>query len=485
MNLLRKITPKFILRFYHWILVLLAAFFYGYPSKRLTVIGVTGTTGKTTTCNLIYQILQKSDKKCALMTTANFAIGDKTWISKYKQTMLGRFKTQSFLKKAVKAGCKFAVVEVSSQGIEQFRHKGIGFDCGVFTNLFLEHIEAHKGFENYKKAKLKFFKVVKDKIVANADSKYAGEFLDFLIREKMTFGIKNENCNLRAINIKTEGVCVKFQISNDKCQMSDECEMSSVERNIDFELNMLGEYNVYNALAAISVCSLYGISLEKSAEILKKVYLHLGKMEFIDQGQDFYVIVDYAFEPNALENVYKTIALQILHTCLPVGGDFTTDATQIIQISENRETKKGRLISILGSTGGGRDVARRPKLGALAAKYADVVIVTNEDPYDDDPKEIIDQVAQGVIDFSNAISNKSNKISNALPKRLGVNLFKILNRREAIALALKKAQKGDCVLITGKGCEQMIMTGPVGSGKGIAWDDRVVVREELLKKQKG
>ncbi len=460
MNILRKIIPKPLLRFYHWTLAGLAAFLYGNPSNKLTVIGVTGTTGKTTTCNLIYQILQKSGKKCAMMTTANFALDSKEWISKYKQTMLGRFKTQKFLKKAVKAGCKFCVIEVTSQGIEQYRHKGINFDCGVFTNLFPEHIEAHGGFENYKKAKLKFFKVVKDKIVANADSKYAPEFLDFLVREKLTFGIKNENCNFRAMNIKTEGTGVKFQILNDKCKMDNQCEMSNIKNNIDFVLNMSGEYNVYNALSAISVCSLYKISLEKCAEILKTVKLRLGRMEFIEEGQDFKVIVDYAFEPVALENVYKTVQ----------------------KIKNN-----GKIISVLGSTGGGRDVARRPKLGELAAKYADIVIVTNEDPYGDDPKEIIDQVAQGVIDFSNVnnfsnkISNKSNAISNAMPKRLDENLFKVLNRREAISLAIKKAQASDVVLITGKGCEQMIMTGPVGSGKGIEWDDRVVAREELKK----
>lgn len=471
MNILRKIVPKSILRAYHFVLAGLAAFLYGHPSKKLIVIGVTGTTGKTTTCNLIYQILQKSGRKCAMMSTSNFAINGKEWISKYKQTMLGRFKTQKFLKKAVQSGCKFCVIEVTSQGIEQYRHKGIDFDCGVFTNLFPEHVEAHGGFENYKKAKLKFFRVVKNKIVANADSKYAPEFLDFLVREKLTFGIKNGNCNLHAIDIKTEGLQVKFQITNYKCQMNDQCQMTNVEKNVDFILNMLGEYNVYNSLAAVSVASLYGINLEKSAEILKTVKLHLGKMEFIEEGQNFKVIVDYAFEPVALENVYKTVR-------------------QIIGTSENRKfeeaedkNKIGKLISVLGSTGGGRDVARRPKLGALAAKFADIVIVTNEDPYDDDPQKIIDDVAQGAIDFSNTISNKSNRISNALPKRLDENLFKILNRREAIALAIKKAHANDVILITGKGCEQMIMTGPVGSGKGIEWDDRKVAKEELKKLQ--
>lgn len=475
MNFLRKITPKFILRFYHWFLAGMAVFLYGRPAKKLTVIGVTGTTGKTTTCNLIYQILQKSGKKCAMMTTANFAIGDKEWISKYKQTMQGRFKTQKFLKEAVNADCKFCVIEVTSQGIEQYRHKGIDFDCGVFTNLFPEHVEAHGGFENYKKAKLKFFKVVKNKIVANADNKYAPEFLDFLVRDKITFGIKNENCNLRAINIKTAGMFVKFQISNDKCQMNNKCEMTNAKCNVDFILNMLGEYNVYNALAAVSVCSLYNIKLKNSANILKNVKLQLGRMEFIEEGQDFKVIVDYAFEPNALKNVYQTVTQHILHK-------FITDKTQATQIFGNEERKiEGRLISVLGSTGGGRDVARRPKLGALAAKYADIVIVTNEDPYDDDPQKIIDDVAQGAVGFSNAISNKSNTISNTVPKRLNENLFKVLNRRDAIALAIKKAQKGDVILITGKGCEQMIMTGPVGSGKGIEWDDRVVARKELKK----
>ena len=425
MSLLRKIIPKPILLFYHRISAVLAAFFYGYPSKKLIVIGVTGTTGKTTTCNLIYRILHKSGQKCAMSTTANFAIGDKEWISKYKQTMLGCFKLQKFLKRVVKAGCKYCVMEVTSQGVEQSRHIGINFDCGVFTNLFPEHIEAHGGFENYKKAKLDFFKIVKNKIVVNADDKYALEFLDFLVKKKVTFCIEKESCISKAVNVNVSDNSLEFSIQKD---------------DVDFHLNMLGRYNVYNALAAISTCSLYKIEMEKMSEILEDLQMKLGRMEMIDEGQDFKIIVDYAFEPVALKNAYRA-------------------AKKLIKNS-------GKLISVLGSCGGGRDVVRRPKLGRLAGKCADIVIVTNEDPYDDDPQMIIDQVVKGVLENGGELDS---------------NLFKILDRRKAINLALKKARLGDVVLITGKGCEQMIMTGPVGSGKGIEWDDRRVVREELMK----
>lgn len=444
--MIKKIVPSPLLRAYHWTLAKLAAAWYGYPSKRLIVIGVTGTNGKTTVTNLIARVLEEAGEKIGLTSTVNFRVAGEEQVNDMKMTMPGRFFLQRMLHRMAEAGCRYAVIETSSQGIEQYRHLGIEYDVAVFTNLTPEHIEAHGGFENYKNAKLKLFRSlaarrrknlplrgdVKKVAVVNLESEHAWDFLNVPADKK--YGYLADSAERPAGKISWPMAVVKAMNVELRADGS-----SFAVRETKFTLKMPGRYNVLNALAAISVGLSQGVSLDVMARALAKVEAVPGRFERIDEGQDFAVIVDYAPEPESLRRVYQAVAL------LP----------------------RKRIIHVLGSAGGGRDVARRPILGGIAAERADIAIVTNEDPYDDDPQAIIDQVAEGAL---------------AGGKKEGETLFKILDRREAVAKAIALAQTGDVVLLTGKGAEQAI----VGKGGAMTpWDERKVARDLLRKRRRG
>jgi len=434
-SLIKKIIPKPILKLYHYLLAIMANFFYNSPSEKLIVIGITGTSGKSTVVYLISKMLEQAGFKVGAASTILFKIDKKEWLNKKKMTMIGRFALQRLIKKMVKANCQYAVVETTSQGIEQFRHLGINYDILVFTNLWPEHIEAHGGFDNYKNAKLKLFKKLKNEkpkliagqkiqkiIIANLDNEHVKDFLDQWAQEKYGFTLKDSMISqvkvVKAENIQTTGEGIEFKVSDQ-----------------EFKSKLFGKHNIYNILTSITLGISQGLSLSAMAKSFLKINGVPGRVEFIQEGQNFKVIVDYAFEPKAVEALYE-IVKKIPHK---------------------------KVIHVLGSTGGGRDKARRPKLGELAGENADIVIVTNEDPYDEDPKGIIDQVAKGAM----IKGKKNNK-----------NLFKIIDRRKAISKALNLARKDDIVLITGKGSEQAIV---VKNNKKISWDDRKVTKEELNK----
>jgi UDP-N-acetylmuramoyl-L-alanyl-D-glutamate--2,6-diaminopimelate ligase len=396
---IKKILPKSLISIYHFILAFLGALIYGFPSKKITLIGVTGTNGKTTTTEMIAEIFEKAGKKIALLNSIRFKIGEKEEINKLRMTMPGRFFIQRFLKKAKKEGCEYAIIEVTSEGIKQHRHRFLDFKVAVFTNLAPEHIEAHGSFEKYREAKLKLFEVVKEIHVINIEDKNADYFLRTLAKKKITFGLEKGDFNLK---------------------------------NTDIKIQIPGEFNLYNALAAFSVAKTLGIEEEIIKEALREFKGVPGRMEEVI-STPFKVIVDYAFTPNALEKVYQTL----------------------INLKPKTYNLKPKIICVLGSCGGGRDRWKRPVLGELAAKYCNEIIVTNEDPYDEDPWQIIEEVAKGT-------NGKARKI---------------LDRREAIKEALKLAKEGDIVVITGKGAEPSI----VEKGKKIPWDDRKVVKEEFEK----
>jgi len=405
-EIIKKFIPSFLLSWYHFLLVFFGAVLYGFPSKKLKVIGVTGTNGKTTTTEMISKILDynppttsshplaggrapEAGCKVALMNSIRFKIGEKEEPNMLKMTMPGRFKIQRFLRQAVNAGCQYAVLEVTSEGLKQHRHRFIDFDVAVFTNLAPEHIESHGSFENYRATKGELFQATKNIHIINLDDENAKYFLQFPAKKKYTFGLNQGDVNTK---------------------------------NTQFKLNLIGDFNIYNALAAICVGLSQGIDLEICQKAVAEVNKIPGRMEEII-SQPFKVFVDYAFTPNALEKVYQTI-------------------------------QNSKLICVLGACGGGRDKWKRPVLGEIAAKYCDEIIVTNEDPYDEDPMEIIEQVAKGT-------DGKAKKI---------------LDRREAISEALKLAQPNDTVIITGKGCEPWLC---IKGGKKIPWDDRQVVKEEF------
>ncbi len=440
---IKKIVPKSVFKLiqplYHHALALLSAFIYGYPSEKMIVIGVTGTAGKSSTCYFISQILESCGFRVGMTTTTLFKIGAKEWLNDRKMTMLGRFQTQKFLKDMIKAGCQVAIIETSSQGIEQFRHVGINYDVLVFTNLYPEHIEAHGGFENYKKAKGKLFAYlmtttpkkqltelkieIKKTIIVNLDNEYAEYFLGFPADEKMGYMVANKTIASSRYQLAS--------ISADNIHQKNNFISADIQHSI-FNIPLLGIYNIYNVLAAICVAKVFYLEKTQIKNAVEKLKPLPGRMEFIENNRNLKIIVDYAFEPKALTNLYQTI----------------------------KDLPHKKIIHILGSTGGGRDKARRPVLGRIAAENADLIIVTNEDPYDEQPEQIINEVAAGAEELID--SKQKNKV------------LKILDRREAINQALLLAEPGDLVLITGKGAEQAIC---IADGKKISWDDRKVVKE--------
>src|SRR3989338_5999798 len=410
-TIIKKFTPNFLLRFYHFCWAFLGAFLFGFSGydKNIKIIGVTGTSGKSTTSDLITRILEepfdsaqgRSNYKVASISTIRFKIGAKEWENKYKMTMPGRFVIQKFLKQAKNAGCKYFVLEVTSEGIRQFRHKFINFDTAVFTNLTAEHIESHGGFENYRNEKLKLFRATKNIHVMNADDENAKYFLNIPARQK-----------------------IKFSIIDAK--------------KYDFKLNLIGDFNVLNALAAISVAKAYGVDFETCKGALEKAKGIVGRMEVVSENPK--IIVDYAHTPEQLEAVYKSL-------------------------TTNYSLPTTNLICVLGSCGGGRDKWKRPVLGKIAVKYCREIIITNEDPYDENPLSIMKEIESG---FSQIRNQKSEILNYKL----------ILDRKEAIQGAVKSAKPGDVVIITGKGSEPWMC---VENGKKIPWDDRQIAIDALQK----
>jgi len=394
-EIIKKFIPQWFLSFYHFILAFFGALIYRFPSKKLKVIGVTGTNGKSTVVEMVSKILEEASFKVAVLSSIKFKIGEKERPNTLRMTMPGRFQVQKLLREAVNSDCQYAILEVTSEGIKQYRHKFIDFSVAVFTNLTPEHIEAHGSFEKYREAKGKLFQATKGIHVINLDDKNANYFLQFPAGKICTYGLNQGDINTQ---------------------------------NTQFKLKLIGDFNIYNALAAICVGVSQGISLETCKKALEKIEGIPGRMELVI-SEPFKVFVDYAFTPNALEKVYQTL-------------------------TTNYKLPTTKLICVLGSCGGGRDKWKRPVLGELAAKYCDEVIVTNEDPYDENPMEIIDQVAEGT-------QGKAKKI---------------LDRKEAIREALKLAKENDIVIITGKGCEPSIC---IAGGRRISWDDREVVKEEF------
>ncbi|MBL7156320.1 MAG: UDP-N-acetylmuramyl-tripeptide synthetase [Candidatus Pacebacteria bacterium] len=440
---IKKLIPSFLINIYHFLWAFYGALINGFPSKKIKVIGVTGTNGKSTTINLIVKILKEAGYKTAELSSIKFKIGKNEKINTLRMTMPGKGIIQKFLKDAVNQACDFAIIEVTSEGIKQYRDKFINFDTAVFTNLSTEHIEAHKGFENYKKAKAKFFKKAKNIHIINLDDEYADYFLKFPAKKKYGYKIYREqslpNSNLNTKSVKYVGYPISY-IGGGNIEILPSGIKFSI-RNEEFNLKLLGKFNIYNALAAICVGLSQGIDLKVCKNGLEKAKTVPGRMEVVIT-EPFNVFIDYAFTPNALEQVYKTIRSGWLNIPSPEGG-----------------TKK-KLICVLGACGGGRDKWKRPVLGKLAEKYCDKVIITNEDPYDENPNQIL-------LDIKSGISNDKIQMTNL-----------ILDRRQAIKNALKSAQSGDVVVITGKGSEPSIC---LANGKKIPWKDKKVVLEEFSK----
>lgn len=437
---IRSITPEWFVDFYHLKMSILAALYYGFPAKKLRVIGITGTNGKTTTAHILTSILQASGRKVGMVTTIDFQIGDKITENNLKMTTVSPFLLQKLLSKMVKAGCEDAVIEVTSIGLEQHRLWGIPFQAAVFTNLTHDHLDYHQSMERYRQAKEKLFSHRPQLSVINIDDPAAEHFLKHTANRTITYGI-NHAADLTAKKIFARPGATDFV-------MLARGHQSSVS------LPLPGEFNVYNALAAAGTGLGLGLSVEEVLDGLTNVSPVAGRMEVVDEGQSFTVIVDYAHTPDALQKVYETI----------------------------KPTVRGKMIAVMGATGE-RDKAKRPILGAIAGRFADFVIVTNEDPYREDPAAIIDEVAAGV---PRGRPNKGGRLK--VNKESEVTLkykdngediwwWRIADRKEAIAKALKMAGPQDVVIVTGKGAEKVMAVGD----KLVPYSDRAVLEELLVR----
>src|SRR3989344_2393028 len=371
----KKLIPRRVFEYfqpmYHEALAYGGALRYGFPSRRMKVIGVTGTKGKSTTVFLITKILEGSGHSVAAIGSLGFKIKDREWPNTLKMTMPGRFRLQKFLAEAKRAGCEYVVLEVTSEGIKQKRHLGITFDCAVFTNLHKEHLESHGSIENYIKAKQELFQVGDHFQVLNVDDPHFEDFDKFAAEKKITYGLE------------------KGDIKPEQATINEDHSVFQVGSEV-IRLNLGGAFNVSNALAA------------------------------------------------SLEAVYSTLKKK------------RPDLT-------NEVGPRPKLICVLGAAGGGRDKWKRPEFGALAEKYCDEIFLTDEDPYDENPTAILDQVQSGIL-------------SQTLP------IHRILDRKEAISQAIGTAQVGDTVVITGKGSE---ISMAVANGKKIPWSDKEIVKEFL------
>ncbi|MDP3769461.1 MAG: UDP-N-acetylmuramoyl-L-alanyl-D-glutamate--2,6-diaminopimelate ligase [Candidatus Sungbacteria bacterium] len=407
---------------YHFFLAFCAALIYRFPSRKLTVIGITGTKGKTSVVELLHAILAANGSHVASVSSLRFRINDQEFPNNSGMTMPGRFFLQKFFCDAIKSGCTYVIIEVTSQGVEQYRHRFINFHMGVMTNISAEHIEAHGGFEPYLRSKLDFFwRLPKNGVaVINKDDEQANRFSAAAGCEKAWFSkelieYKKNVWPIRNLNVGNFGIMVDI-------------------KGHQIKSSLQGNFNVENIYAATAVALVLRVPLEKITHGIGGVWEIPGRMEII-QDKPVRVVVDYAHTPDSLERVYESLRAK-------------TDTHN-----------PHRLICVLGAAGGGRDTWKRPELGKIAVQFCEEIIITNEDPFDESPEHIMEDVATGV---------RQSQYTGAL-RIIG-------DRREAIRSALGVAHDGDSVVITGKGSESYIR---VGRGERIAWSDAAVVREEL------
>ncbi len=426
-DLLRPLfsTTSPLLLFYHKMMAVIAAVYYGFPARKLKVIGVTGTNGKTTVVNLIAKILTEHGAKVGMASTVNFQMGGEVWMNETKMSTQSAFFIQKFLKRLVKAECEYAILEVTSHALLQSRTWGVDFDVVLVTNVTGDHIEYHGGFDNYLQAKGLLFEGLmrgmkksgaRKVAISNHDDRHFDYFHAFPADLALSYGLEKGSCFASDIVLGPVGTTFLFHHGDQK---------------VSVNVALPGLPNVSNVLAAATVAVSQGVSLEIIARALSHVEPVAGRYELIDCGQPFHVVVDYAHNIDAVENIVK--------------------------MYKGIVSGKGKLITVFGATGGGRDKAKRPVMGKILDEHVDYLIITDDDPYEEDEWEIISMVDGGIS------------------RKEGDRYWKIPRRYEAIRLALALACEGDIVLIAGKGAEPIQMV----YGERRAWDDRAVARELL------
>ncbi|MDP3645637.1 MAG: UDP-N-acetylmuramyl-tripeptide synthetase [bacterium] len=413
-RLIVTFVPPPILHFYHLLLAYLGAIVNGNPSRKLLVIGVTGTKGKSSTTEMVNAIFEEAGYKTALLNSIRIKVAEKSEPNTMRMSMPGRFYIQNFLSTAHRDGCTVAILEMTSEGARQNRHRAIALDALIFTNLAPEHIESHGSLRAYADAKFEIAQALVRSpkrprtIVANADDPESSRYVTLSVERVLPFSLA---ANQSAVADEHGG---HFRFDD-----------------VDIPVHLPGSFSLKNALAAATLANALGIRTSVIAQALDTLTHIPGRAERIEAGQDFAVVVDYAHTPDSLTALYD--AYNSPSTTLGI---------------------KRKLICVLGATGGGRDLWKRPVMGTIADERCDQIILTNEDPYDEDPRSVLESVARGM--------KRQPEI--------------IIDRREAIRRALSLANHGDVVLISGKGTDPTIQ---VAGGKAIPWSDAGVAREEL------
>ncbi len=415
---------------YHFVKALVAGVRYGFPARKMRVIGVTGTNGKTTTCFMIWKMLSEAGAKTGILTTVGWGgVGEATGETASEAMKLNKQvehmttmpagELNRRIKAIREAGAEFLVLEVTSHAMTQFRTLGIPIEIAVMTNVTREHLDYHKTFENYRKAKCKLFKKAKFGVI-NADDKSAVYFERAILggnTEYITYSIKKDS-DLRATGIELGADGVKY--SCDDINFIEGRLTEGVDK-LEIRTQIPGEFNVYNSLAAVAVGQKIGLTpgqIEIGINALESVE---GRMNRVEAGQDFTVVVDYAHQPDAFLKVYKSF-----------------------------EGFKGRIITVTGGAGR-RDKGTRAMRGEIAAKNSDILIITEDDSRDEEPSEIAEMFVSG------AEKGGMERCETELLEKAKKKVVVELNRKKAIGLAIELAEKGDLVLILGKGHEKTIL----------------------------
>ena len=407
---------------YHWCVAVAANIRFGFPARSMQVIMVTGTNGKTTTAALIAEMLRQSGHKVGINTTAFYQIGDDVTPKASSRTLEDIFDLHAMFAKMKQAGCQYVILEATSQGLVQHRLWGVPCDVAIMTNLTQDHLDYHGTMERYAAAKAKLFQMKPRLIVLNADDQWFDYYNQFPAGErKVTYGTApTATARIADADMKQQGSDITITFEG--------------EHNLQLHTNLPGKFNVYNAVAAATV----GYYLQLDTDQISKGIAALkdvpGRMQRIDEGQRFEVIVDYAHTPDALQNVLETL----------------------------RHLTKGKLWIVFGATGD-RDKAKRPIMGEIAAKLADRIILTDEEPYSEDPGAIRAAIMEGI-----KAGGGENKT------------IEVADRGQAIAKAITEARPRDAVVITGMGHESVRMV----AGKKMPWSDVETARKALQQKSK-
>ena len=407
----------------------LAAAWHGYPARRMVMIGVTGTDGKTTTVNLIQRILAAAGHKTGLISTVNALIGDTSLDTGLHTTTPDALAVQGYLRQMVEAGMTHCVLEATSEGLAQRRVEACDFDVAVVTNITHEHLYFHGTFDAYREAKALLFHSlhqahrksgVPKVAVLNTDDPSFPYLRAIPADMQITYGLDGP-ADVTAESIAYEPAATRFTVR-------------TPQGAFPVQTSLIGRFNVYNILAAVSVGVALGVPVSAMQEGIRAVRGVKGRMERIDMGQPFTVIIDFAHTPNALKEALQTV----------------------------RSLTQGRVIVVFGCAGL-RDVAKRPMMGRVAGELADLIVLTAEDPRTEDVHDIMRQIAVGCEEAG---------------RREGEDYFMVADRKEAIAFAVQLARPGDLVIVTGKGHEQSMCYGTTE----YPWSEHQAVREALAKR---